>query len=425
VGSVTSTLLAEQGNTVVGVDINPAKVDMVVRGSCPVVEAGLPERMAKAVDAGRLSAVSDPARAGEWKVAFVCVATPSGAGGQVETAAVRTVLKQIGGQLRSSGTYAVVAIRSTLHAHLLHQVVIPTLAEAAGAPPGDRYGVAVLPEFLREGTAIADFMNPPFTLIGESDSRAGDVLQDLFKFVDAPTLRMSMAEAVMVKYASNAYHALKVAFANEIGLLCEREGVDGDAVMSAFCQDRKLNVSASYLRPGFAFGGSCLPKDLRALTHHARLLDVDTPLLNAILPSNRSYLELRAQTVLATQRERIGILGMSFKAGTDDLRESPMIAMIETLIGKGKQLAIYDSKVRLAQLTGANRDYIERTIPHIARLIRSSVDEVVSGAELVVIGNADQEFKNVEKLMRPDQLLIDFTIAPKPAALLGGSASSA
>jgi GDP-mannose 6-dehydrogenase len=413
VGSVTATLLAERGNVVVGVDVNPTKIRLINSGTSPVIEPGLQERLAAAVSAGRLKAVADAKDAGAWEVAFVCVATPSGSGGQLDTSAMRIVLQQVGTEIRLKGGYRVIAIRSTTQSHILNEVVVPTLAEAAGSAPGERYGLVVTPEFLREGVAVGDFLEPPFTLIGQSDQRAGDVVAGLFSSLRAPVLRMSMGEAVMVKYASNAYHALKVAFANEIGLLCASEGLDGGKVMQAFCLDTKLNVSSSYLIPGFAFGGSCLPKDLRALNYRARQLGLETPLLASVLPSNRSYLEHCIESVLTTDRRRIGIFGMSFKAGTDDLRESPMITLVETLIGKGKEVAIFDSQVRLAHLTGTNRQYIDSRIPHIASLMYPTIDEVLARSDLLVIGNRDAEFAALATCKRSDQTLIDFTRAPE------------
>ena len=418
VGSVTATLLAEQGNNVIGVDINPVKSDLIMRGASPVVEAGLPERLSDAVKRGHLSAVSDVTQAKSWKVAFICVATPSGSGGQLDTGALRAVLNQIGRQISSRDDYSVIAIRSTTQPHILNEIVIPTLTQACGSAPGEKYGLVVTPEFLREGSAVSDFLKPAFTLIGESDSRAGDVIADLFKFLDAPVLRMSLGEAVMVKYASNAYHALKVAFANEIGLICARDGMDGTTVMKAFCRDTKLNIAASYLMPGFPFGGSCLPKDLRALGHRAKQLNIETPLLNAILPSNRTYLEECIRSVLDTNLPRIGIFGMSFKPGTDDMRESPMIALIETLIGKGKVVTIYDSNVSLAHLLGANREFIEAVIPHIASLMKSSIEEVVDGSDLLIVGNSSTEFDRIPALKRPEQILLDFS---KPTDVLRGN----
>lgn len=409
VGTVTAAVLAENGNSVIGVDVDSVKVKGIRSGRSPVLEPLLDDIIAKTVRDGSLIAVSNPAEVGDWKVAFVCVGTPSGPAGQLDPSALRSVVAEIGQQIVQRADYPVVVIRSTVAPHILNDIIVPQLTETSGMTPGTSYGLVVMPEFLREGSSVQDFVNPPFTLIGESDSRSGDVMQELFSFINAPAIRVGMGEAVMVKYASNAFHALKVAFANEIGLLCSHEALDGHEVMAAFCRDSKLNISSGYLKPGFAFGGSCLPKDLRALNHRARQADIETPLLNSVIPSNRSYLEHCSEVVLATDRKRIGVLGISFKSGTDDLRESPMISLIEILIGKGKEISIYDSNVRLAQLTGANRQYIENTIPHIAKLIKADVKQVIMNSEVLVLANDEQHPGNLSDLTRDGQIIINFS----------------
>lgn len=409
VGAVTAALLAEQDNDVVGIDNNPTKVELVRSGSSPVIEPYLNEIISATINSGHLRATLDMNAAADWQVAFICVGTPSGGGGQLDSSALRTVLAQIGSQIRHRQDNPIIVIRSTVSPHIIRDVVVPELTTACGVEPGKTYGLAVMPEFLREGSSVKDFHNPPFTLIGQSDTTAGDVLEKLFNFVKAPAIRMTIDEAVMVKYASNAFHAMKVAFANEIGLLCAQDGMNSHNVMKAFCRDTKLNISANYLLPGFAFGGSCLPKDLRALNHRSRHANIELPLLGSVLPSNRSYLEQCIDVVLSTGRKRIGILGMSFKAGTDDLRESPMISLIEALIGKGREVNIYDNNVHLAHLTGTNREYIERTIPHIASLIRPTIDEVIDASEVLVIGNSRPEFSDLDRNTRKDQTVLDFS----------------
>jgi GDP-mannose 6-dehydrogenase len=342
-------------------------------------------------------------------VAFVCVGTPSGRGGQLDASALLTVLDQIGRQIRQRDDYPIVVIRSTVSPNMLKKDIVARLTRSCGALPGSHYGLVVMPEFLREGSSVDDFYNPPFVLIGESGPRAGDVLERMFNFITAPRIRTGMAEALMVKYASNAFHAVKVAFANEIGLLCAQDGIDSQNVMNIFCRDTKLNISKSYLMPGFAFGGSCLPKDLRALNYRARQANIETPLLNSILPSNRAYLEHCIDRVLATGRKHIGIFGMSFKSGTDDLRESPMIALIEVLIGKNKSISIYDSNVSLARLTGANRNYIESAIPHIASLMKRTIQEVIDVSDVLLVGNKASEFNNLSDRIHKEQILLDFS----------------
>jgi GDP-mannose 6-dehydrogenase len=409
VGTVTAALLADHDHDVVGIDSNAAKVEMVRRGLSPIIEPKLPEYVARTVAAGRLQASTDPDAAKGWKVAFVCVGTPAGRGGQTDAVALRAVLGDIGRQLRERTDYAVVAIRSTLLPHVLDEIVRPALEASAGKPVGDGYGLAVTPEFLREGSSVDDFMDPPFALIGTADPLAAELLEQTFGFLTCAVYRMGLGEAVMVKYASNAFHALKVAFANEIGLICAQQGIDGSRVMDVFRRDTRLNVSHRYLRPGFAFGGSCLPKDLLALTQRARQLDVQVPLLNTILPSNRAYLDTCVSLVLASGRRRVGVFGISFKPGTDDLRESPMVALVETLLGKGLDVRVYDRYVSLANLTGANRAFIETAIPHIASLLKPTIEEVLNDSDVLVVGERNRDLPDLSELKRHDQLLIDFS----------------
>ncbi len=409
VGAVTASLLAEQGNEVVGVDLNPVKADAIQRGESPVLEPLLGDITRKVTADGRLTAVSDPDLATDWEVAFICVGTPSASGGQIDSRALKAVVAQLGSQIKERDDFPVIAIRSTVAPQCLNEVVLPQIIESTGREPGDGYGLVGLPEFLREGSSVFDFHNPPFTLIGQSDERTGDIIESLFSFIDAPVVRLSMGEAFLVKYASNAYHAVKVAFANEIGLLCAEDGLDSHRVMEAFCLDTKLNVSKAYLRPGFAFGGSCLPKDLRELNHRARQADIDTPLLDSVLRSNSTYLQRCLDRVLATGKRKVGVLGFSFKSGTDDLRESPMVDMIESLLGKGKQMAIYDSTVQLDKLTGANREYIDRTIPHVASLIRGSIAEVVDHADVIIVGNSEPDFEAAVASCDAEKTIINFS----------------
>jgi GDP-mannose 6-dehydrogenase len=289
----------------------------------------------------------------------------------------------------------------------MRDVVMPTLEAASGKRIGVDFGVCNNPEFLREGTAVYDYYHPPKTVIGESDSRAGDLLLQLYANMKAPLIRTSIETAEMVKYTDNVWHALKVGFANEIGNLCKAVGIDSHEVMEIFCQDTKLNLSPYYLKPGFAFGGSCLPKDVRALTYKGKSLDVPLPILNAILPSNDLQVQRAVDMVMARGKRRVGVLGFSFKAGTDDLRESPMVEVIERLLGKGYDLRIYDRNVSIAALTGANRDYILNHIPHISRIMVDSMAAVTDFAEVLVIGNGAAEFRDVLGSLREGQAVID------------------
>lgn len=307
-----------------------------------------------------------------------------------------------------------VVARSTMLPCSMRSVVIPTLEEASGKKAGVDFGVCNNPEFLREGTAVYDYYHPPKTVIGETDTKAGEMLVELYKKMEAPMIRTGVETAEMVKYTDNAWHAVKVAFANEIGNLCKAVGIDGHKVMEIFCQDTKLNLSPYYMKPGFAFGGSCLPKDVRALTYKARSLDLEMPLLNSVLPSNQHQVQKGLSMIMDKGKKKVGVLGFSFKAGTDDLRESPLVDVIEHLIGKGYELKLYDKNVNLAALTGANQDYILNRIPHISKLMVQDMNEVLEFAETIVIGNGAEEFKSVPDRLKPGQSIVDLVrISPK------------
>ena len=327
--------------------------------------------------------------------------------GSLDLRFVRKVCEEIGTALESKDAFHVVVARSTMLPGTMRGVVIPTLEQYSGKVAGRDFGVCNNPEFLREGTAVWDYRNPPKTVIGETDERSGDILAELYADLDAPLIRTDVDTAEMVKYTDNVWHALKVAFANEIGNLCKAVAHDGHKVMEIFCQDTKLNLSSYYMKPGFAFGGSCLPKDVRALTYKARSLDLDLPVLNAILPSNERQVKRGIQMIVDKGHRKVGILGFSFKAGTDDLRESPLVEVIEYLLGKGYELRLYDRNVTLAALTGANRDYILNRIPHISRLMVQSMDEVLNFGETLVIGNGAAEFKDILRQKRPGQIVVD------------------
>jgi GDP-mannose 6-dehydrogenase len=408
VGAVSAGCLASSGHDVVGVDPNPVKVDSVNRGQAPIIEQDIGEMIAAAVAKGRLRATGDAGAAvNATEVSLICVGTPSQLNGNLDLSHVRTVCEQIGAALRDKDAFHVVVARSTMLPGSMRGVVIPTLEEYSGKSAGADFGVCSNPEFLREGTAVHDYYHPPKTVIGESDSRAGDVLVELYESMDAPLIRTDIETAEMVKYTDNNWHALKVAFANEIGNLCKALGIDGHKVMQIFCQDTKLNLSPYYMKPGFAFGGSCLPKDVRALTYKGKSLDLELPVLNAIMPSNQRQIEKGIAMITGQGKRKVGFLGFAFKAGTDDLRESPLVQVIEALIGKGYELKLYDKNVNLAALTGANRDYILNHIPHISRLMVSALDEVLDFADVIVIGNGAAEFRSVPERLRPHQMVVD------------------
>lgn len=409
VGAVSAACLAERGHVVIGVDPNPEKVELINSGRAPVVEAELGELTRQAVSARRLRATHDPVSAVlESEVTFVCVATPSQTNGNLDFRYIERVCGEIGAALRQKRAFHVVVVRSTILPGTLRGLVIPTLERTSGRRVGEDFGVCHNPEFLRESTAVVDFRNPPKTVIGATDSRSGDIVQSLYEGLPGPVIRCAIEVGEMVKYADNTWHATKITFANEIGKICKSLGLDSHAVMDIFCKDAKLNLSSYYLKPGFAFGGSCLPKDLRAITYHARSHDVSTPLLNSLMYSNSEQIEQGIAMVLASHRRKVGVLGFSFKAGTDDLRESPLVEVIERLLGKGFDLRLYDRNVNLAKLTGANREYIMKSIPHIERLMVATMEEVLDHADVIVIGNRGEEFTRLADKLRPDQLVIDF-----------------
>jgi GDP-mannose 6-dehydrogenase len=415
VGCVSAACFAKAGHRVIGVDVSPLKVEIINSGRSPVVEPGVQELIAEAVEKGSLKATMDPEVAvAESDISLVCVGTPSNHNGSLDLTYIKDACRQIGAALEAKRHYHLVAIRSTMLPGTISEVVIPTLEAHSKKRAGRDFGVAINPEFLREGTSIQDFNNPPFTLIGAEDEEAIDPLRKLYGQLSAPVLAVGLREAEMVKYACNCFHALKVTFANEIGIICKALGVDSHRVMDVFCQDTKLNLSSYYLKPGFAFGGSCLPKDLRALNHKARERDLELPMLGSILLSNRRQIDRAVEMVLRTGRKNVGILGLSFKPNTDDLRESPMVALVEQLLGKGLKLAIYDREVELAKLFGANKNYIEREIPHISSLMYPKLPDVIESAEVIIIGKRDEEFR--ELLDQPDnnRVIIDLVRMIEP-----------
>ncbi len=409
VGTVSAGCLAADGHEVIGVDPLPTKVELINSGRSPIIEAEIGEIVAATAKAGRLRATSDPAEAIHGtELSFVCVGTPSQPNGNLDLKFIRRICEQIGQVLKIKTARHTVVIRSTILPGTMHKIVIPTLEESSGKKAGVDFGVCNNPEFLREGSAVKDFRCPPKTVIGEMNRAGGDILAALYEKLDAPLIRTNLETAEMVKYVDNSWHALKIGFANEIGNLSKSLGVDAHEVMKIFCQDRKLNISPAYLSPGFAFGGSCLPKDLRALSYQAKTNDLQLPILSSILPSNEMQISRGVQLIVEKEHARVGILGFSFKAGTDDLRESPLIEVIERLIGKGYDLRIYDKNVNIASLVGANRDFILNRIPHISKLMVSDVDAVLNHAQTVVIGNKDPDFARVPERLREGQVLIDF-----------------
>jgi GDP-mannose 6-dehydrogenase len=419
VGCVTASCLAREGHEVVGVDTNPGKVKMVNGGVSPLVEPGLGEVLAAGVRAGRLRATQSTAEAvGASDLALVCVGTPSRPNGQLDVSALERVATDIGSALRGRERPFTVVLRSTALPGTTEDLLVPALKSGGGPAAELVLRVAVNPEFMREGSSLDDFVRPPFTLVGTADPETATTLQALYSGIGAPFVGTRIRTAEMVKYVANSFHALKVCFANEVGDVCEALQVDAQEVMRIFLLDRRLSVSEAYLRPGFAFGGSCLPKDVRGLLYAARGADLVPPVLSAILPSNESQVRHRVQEILATRKRRVGVVGLSFKPGTDDLRESPLVALVETLLGKGCDVRILDRNISVARLVGANRRYIEEEIPHVASLMCESVEELLAHAEVVVVGHRSDDADAVIAVLEPHHILIDLTRsvlrAPRP-----------
>ncbi len=420
VGAVSAGCLARDGHEVIGVDPERTKVDLINAGKSPIIEKDIGQIIAEQVAAGRLRAtteVGDAVR--HTDMALVCVGTPSRPNGGIDLRYVRRVCEQIGHTLASHPGAPLIVMRSTMLPGTMREMVLPTLEKTSGKRAGEEFGVCINPEFLREGTAVHDYYHPPKTVIGEVNRASGDLLAAVYAKMPGPLIRTDIETAEMVKYADNAWHALKVGFANEIGNLSKALEVDGHKVMDIFCQDHKLNLSPYYLKPGFAFGGSCLPKDVRALLYKAKTLDLSLPILASILPSNQLQIERGVQAVVDKGNRKVGILGFSFKAGTDDLRESPMVELTERLIGKGYDLRVYDRNVHLAAIHGANRDYILHKIPHISRLMVATIDEVLAHAQTVVIGNGAPEFAEVPRRVGEGQTIIDFVRVCDSRTVLG------
>ncbi|MFN0171056.1 MAG: nucleotide sugar dehydrogenase [Bryobacteraceae bacterium] len=408
VGTVSAACLAQDGHEVLGVDPIASKVDLINAGLSPIIEANVQEIVAEAVRADRLRVTMDPVKAvQETELSLVCVGTPSQMNGDLDLTYVRRVCQEIGLALTNNTARHTIVVRSTVLPGTMRGIVIPILEEKSKKRAGVDFGVCNNPEFLREGSAVVDYRLPAKTVIGEVDRASGDMAAALYAKLEAPLVRVSLETAEMVKYIDNAWHALKIGFANEIGSLCKSLEVDAKRAMEMLCMDTKLNISPAYLSPGFAFGGSCLPKDLRALNYTAKLRDLDLPILSSILRSNDLQVMRGLQLIMAKEHKRIGILGFSFKEGTDDLRESPMIEIIERLVGKGYDLRIYDKNVQLAKLIGTNKQFVFNRLPHIAALMVDDIEAVLRHGQTIVIGNKDPEFRTVLERLRGSQCMVD------------------
>src|SRR5688572_7970683 len=415
VGAVSLACLARDGHEMTGVDIDPAKLEMLRRGQAPIVETGIQELTRSVIRGGNVT-VTDSVRDAilATDVSFVCVGTPARANGSQNLDAITRVAEQIGTVLAEKATRHVVVVRSTVKPGTVEEVIQPALEAASGLKAGVDFSLCFQPEFLREGTSIHDYDHPPLTVVGASDPHGVAALQGIFGHLPCEFVHTSIRTAEMLKYACNTFHAVKVTFANEIGRISQAAGVDPHEVMKLLCMDRQLNISPAYLRPGFAFGGSCLPKDLKALLYLAKSSDVELPMLASILPSNVAHIEHAIEQVLASGRRSIGLIGLSFKAGTDDLRESPLVIMAERFIGKGLKLCIFDPQVNVARLIGANRRFIEESIPHIASLMTTDIEELVRESDVLVVAMKTPEVLAALKAhTRPEQLLLDIAMLPE------------
>lgn len=414
VGTVSLACLARNGHSLIGVDVDPVKLELIAAGESPVIEDGLTELVAQVVANGRVTVTRDTRRAVmESDVSMICVATPSAQNGSQDQRAVLSLTRDLAAAMAAKQGYHLFVYRSTLVPGTVEKNLVPLLESLSGKQHGIDFDVCFQPEFTREGNSIRDFDRPPFTIVGTGSPRAADLLRELFGGLPAEFIVTSVRTAELVKYCCNDFHALKITFANEIGRLCEVLGCDAGEVMSLVCRDTQLNISPAYLKPGFAFGGSCLPKDLRATLHLAKMGDASLPLLASVLPSNQIHLEHAIRKILATGRRSVGMIGLSFKSGTDDLRESPLVLLAEQLIGKGLNLEIYDPEVRLASLIGANRSYIQNAIPHLGALLAESCEKAVESAGLVVLGILNPKILEcVQSLLRPDQILLDLVKLP-------------
>ena len=419
VGSVSAACFAHVGHKVTGVDVSPAKVEMMAAGRSPIIEARMSELVEEGHRSGMLHATTDAAEAvRNSEISFVCVGTPSLRSGKLDLGYVERVVHEIGIALQKKNSYHVIVLRSTVLPGTTESLVIPTLEKASGRRAGIDFAVCYNPEFMREGSAVADFLQPPYTVLGAQDPKHLILARQLYSTISSPVFETSIAVAEMVKYVCNAFHAVKIGFANEVGSLCKSLGVDAEAVTRIYTADTKLNISPAYLSPGFAFGGSCLPKDLRALGHRAKELDLALPLLESVLPSNAQHIDRAVEAVLRTNKRKIAFLGLSFKPGTDDLRESPQVQMIKRLLGEGCQVRVWDRDVSLGRLAGSNRQYIEEVIPHIGSLLSADVEDVVRSGEVVVIATkVDKD--QLSRCLARDQIVIDLinlASASRPAS---------
>ena len=423
VGSVTAACLAHKGNRVIGVDVNPDKTKMLDCGQSPILEPQLDEIISNSNKTGRLRATTNSeAAVFDTEISFISVGTPSQRNGKLDLSGIEKVCREIGQALGKKTAFHWVVLRSTVLPGTTESVATPALEAASGKRAGKDFAVCFVPEFLREGSAVADFFDPPFTVLGCTQTELLGPVRELFDWAPTSIYETSPSSAEMVKYVCNAFHALKVGFVNEVGTLCKDMGVDTETVASIFVSDTRLNVSKAYLKPGFAFGGSCLPKDLRALTYRAKELDLRLPLMESLLTSNNEHIERAVESVLRTNKRKVGVIGLSFKPGTDDLRESPLVHLVKRLLGEGCQVQIWDANVSMGRLIGSNRQFIQDVIPHIGSLLYENPREVVDNAEVLLIGTKGIELEALYSYVRPDQFVLDLVFLEKTGRYRGNAA---
>lgn len=421
VGAVSLACLARDGHKVVGVDVDPAKLKLIREGKTPVVEEGMVDLVANVVASGRVSVTDDAKQAlRETEISLICVGTPSAANGSQDQSAILNLTQQLGKAIREKQVPHIFVFRSTLAPGTVRRVLCPILEQESGKREGVGFHVCFQPEFLREGSSIRDYDKPPFTIVGADSAAPIDALRRLFGHLPCDFHATSIESAEMMKYCCNNFHALKITFANETARLCDALGVDPFQVMDLVCRDTQLNISRAYLKPGFAFGGSCLPKDLRATMYLAKTHDVELPMLGNILASNRIHIDQAIAKVMSSGHRRVGMLGLSFKTGTDDLRESPLVTLAEHFIGKGLNLLVYDPEVHLSSLLGANRRFIEQHVPHIHSLIRSDIGEVIEQSDVILVGLTDPRvLDGLKRHLRDNHLVIDLVNLPAKEVLRG------
>ena len=414
VGAVSLACLARDGHRVTGVDIDPVKLELIRARKSPILEEGIQELMRDVVSSGRVTVTNDAAQAiRDTEVSFVCVGTPSAPNGSQDLTAILRLCEQIGAALALKDEFHTIVIRSTVQPGTVEEKIEPILERASGKKAGIDFGVCFQPEFLREGSSIRDYDHPPYTIVGGNCEAAVNAVREIFQHLDTRFLVTNIRVAEALKMSCNAFHALKITFANEIGRISQALGIDAHEVMRLVCADKRLNISPAYLKPGFAFGGSCLPKDLRALTNIARQHDIVLPMLSSLLDSNRVHIDHAVEKILKLGRPRVGMLGLSFKTGTDDLRESPLVLVAKRLLGEGCELRIFDPEVQLSRLLGANRSYIDANIPHLGELLCPDIESMMDPSEVILVGLQQSALNDaLQARVRPEQFVLDLVNLP-------------